>query len=325
MEFTIQNQNNIDNQTIISELSDEIDMGTTTSSFIFDDKLCEVKTNVNIELNKLNLDNLKDKCKELGITGISKMKKPELVQLLENEIIKCIDVLKEKKIADLKNMCKACSIKKIGSKKEVLIYQILAWNSVNMVFRIDETKFQNTTTTTSETVKENNDETTNANANTNDKPLTLIEQLEKQKQEIELKMQAELKKQQEEEQIKKEEEQRKQEEEIRKQEELRAEEEKKRIEEEKKEAKKKKQAIPKNVRVIVWNHYIGEDIIKHRCLCCKKVVISNTNFEVGHVLSEKNGGTHEINNLRPICFACNHSMGPENMIDFVVKFGLYIG
>jgi len=77
--------------------------------------------------------------------------------------------------------------------------------------------------------------------------------------------------------------------------------------------------------MIVWNHYIGEDIIKHKCLCCKKVTISNTNFEVGHVLSEKNGGTHEINNLRPICFACNHSMGPENMIDFVVKFGLYIG
>ena len=79
------------------------------------------------------------------------------------------------------------------------------------------------------------------------------------------------------------------------------------------------------MRIIVWNHYIGEDIIKHRCLCCKKVVISNTNFEVGHVVSEKNGGTHEINNLRPICFACNHSMGAENMIDFVVKYGLYIG
>jgi 5-methylcytosine-specific restriction endonuclease McrA len=79
------------------------------------------------------------------------------------------------------------------------------------------------------------------------------------------------------------------------------------------------------VRVIVWNHYIGEDIIKHKCLCCKKVTISNTNFEVGHVLSEKCGGTHEINNLRPICFSCNHSMGSENMVDFVVKFGLYIG
>jgi 5-methylcytosine-specific restriction endonuclease McrA len=60
-------------------------------------------------------------------------------------------------------------------------------------------------------------------------------------------------------------------------------------------------------------------------LCCKKVTITNTNFDVGHVLSENNGGTHEINNLRPICGACNHSMGSENMIDFVVKYGLYIG
>jgi hypothetical protein len=56
---------------------------------------------------------------------------------------------------------------------------------------------------------------------------------------------------------------------------------------------------------------------------CKKVLISNTNFEVGYVLSEKNGGTHEINNLRPICF--DYSMGADNMIEFVVKYGLYIG
>jgi len=307
MEFT-------DNQTIISELSDDIDTATTTTSFVFDEKICEIKTNVNTELNKLNLDNLKDKCKELGITGISKMKKPELIQLLENEFMKCIDILKDKKIADLKNMCKACSIKKIGSKKEILIYQILSWNSANMICRIDDTKFKNTTTD----VVPNNDTTTTTITPTNDKPLSLIEQLEKQKQEIELKMHAELKKQEEEEQRRLEE--------LQKQEEMmRVEEEKKRIEEEKKEAKKKKQSIPKNVRTIVWNHYIGEDIIKHRCLCCKKVVISNTNFEVGHVLSEKNGGTHEINNLRPICFSCNHSMGAENMIDFVVKFGLYIG
>jgi 5-methylcytosine-specific restriction endonuclease McrA len=92
-----------------------------------------------------------------------------------------------------------------------------------------------------------------------------------------------------------------------------------------KEPKRKKQNIPKNVRIIVWNHYIGQYIIQHRCLCCKKVLITNTNFEVGHVISEKNGGTHEINNLRPICFSCNHSMGSGNMIDFVVKYGLYIG
>ena len=49
------------------------------------------------------------------------------------------------------------------------------------------------------------------------------------------------------------------------------------------------------------------------CPVKKKVTITNTNFDVGHVLSEKNGGTHEINNLRPICGACNHSMGYENI------------
>ena len=127
--------------------------------------------------------------------------------------------------------------------------------------------------------------------------LSLIEELEKQKQEIERKMLEEIEKQRIE---------------LEKQ-------------TEKEDKKKQKQSIPKNVRNIVWNHYIGEDIIKHRCLCCKKVLITNTNFEVGHVLSEKNGGTHEINNLRPICGSCNHSMGIENMVEFVVKYGLYIG
>jgi 5-methylcytosine-specific restriction endonuclease McrA len=144
--------------------------------------------------------------------------------------------------------------------------------------------------------------------------LSLLDQLEKQRQEIEVKMQEELKKQEEE--LKRQEEELKEEVRRKKEEEIRR---------EKEEAKKKKQSIPKNVRMIVWSHYIGENIIQHRCLCCKKVLISNTNFEVGHVLSEKNGGTHEINNLRPICFACNHSMGAENMIEFVVKYGLYIG
>ena len=79
------------------------------------------------------------------------------------------------------------------------------------------------------------------------------------------------------------------------------------------------------MRNIVWNQYIGEDIVKHKCLCCKKVTISITSFEVGHVLSEACGGSQEIGNLRPICYVCNRSMGTENMVDFVVRFGLFIG
>jgi len=92
-----------------------------------------------------------------------------------------------------------------------------------------------------------------------------------------------------------------------------------------KKSKVKKQNIPKHIRDLVWNHYIGCDIPKHRCLCCKKIIIESRNFHVGHVLSENNGGTLEIGNLRPICSSCNLSMGTENMIDFVKKYGLYIG
>jgi chemotaxis protein histidine kinase CheA len=298
-----------DNKSVVSDITDMF-------SENFDSKIEEIKIKLNNDLNKLNIDLLKDKCKELGINGLSKLKKPELIQLLESEFFKMQTYLNSKSKNDIKNLSKSCDVKKVStSKKDELVYQILFYNVNNMIFRM-------------------NDNILNQDLE-NVQPLSLIEQLEKQKQEIEQKMQEEIKKK-EEETKKKEEETKKKEEETKKKEEetkklleeeekKKADEEKKRIEEEKKEAKKKKQSIPKNVRVIIWNHYIGEDIIKHKCLCCKKVTISNTNFEVGHVLSEKNGGTHEINNLRPICFACNHSMGSENMIDFVVKFGLYIG
>lgn len=296
MEFAIQN-NLIDSISVISDITDFDN--NSISSFDIENKINEIVSNLNIELNKLNLDSLKEKAKDLGNSGLSKLKKPEVIQILEGEFIKLFPILKEKKINDLKNICKQAGIKGItGYKKEYLIYQILKLYSSNLKFKLENLQ----------TIEEKE------NTVVDNEPSNLIEQLKKQKEEIENKMKEETKRQEEEKKLKEEEERKSKEEE-----------EKKRIEEEKKEAKKKKQSIPKNVRVIIWNHYIGEDIIKHKCLCCKKVTITNTNFEVGHVLSEKNGGTHEINNLRPICFACNHSMGSENMIDFVVKFGLFIG
>ena len=103
----------------------------TTFKNIFEDKLIEIKTNLNTELNKLNTDNLKDKCKELGILGISKLKKPELIQALENEFLKMLPVLKEKKMNDLKNIYKLTGVKRGSqSKKESLVYQILLYYSI---------------------------------------------------------------------------------------------------------------------------------------------------------------------------------------------------
>jgi hypothetical protein len=87
----------------------------------------------------------------------------------------------------------------------------------------------------------------------------------------------------------------------------------------------KKISLPKKVKSDVWNYYIGADLNAHRCLCCKKTRIQIMDFQVGHVQSEKEGGTLEIGNLRPICSACNFAMGTTNMIEFVKKYGYYIG
>lgn len=287
----------MDTDTVISDITD--------NNSVDSQKQDELRAKTELNLNNLTNDPLKDKCKELGIKNSFKMKKPELVQSLLSEFMKLVAEFKDKKVNELKSICKQYGIKcGAGSKKDELYWLVLNHCSDNLIFKLELAE-EPTPVEPSKVVETKVAE---------EPKLSLLEQLAKQRQEIEAKMQDEVRKQEEEARRKQEEEEKQRQEE---------EEEKKKREKE--EAKKKKQSIPKNVRVIVWNHYIGEDIIRHRCLCCKKVLISNTNFEVGHVLSEKNGGTHEINNLRPICFACNHSMGAENMIDFVVKYGLYIG
>ena len=287
----------MDTDTVISDITD--------NNSVDSQKQDELRAKTELNLNNLTNDPLKDKCKELGIKNSFKMKKPELVQSLLSEFMKLVAEFKDKKVNELKSICKQYGIKcGAGSKKDELYWLVLNHCSDNLIFKTELAE-EPTPVEQSKVVETKVAE---------EPKLSLLEQLAKQRQEIEAKMQDEVRKQEEEARRKQEEEEKQRQEE---------EEEKKKREKE--EAKKKKQSIPKNVRVIVWNHYIGEDIIRHRCLCCKKVLISNTNFEVGHVLSEKNGGTHEINNLRPICFACNHSMGAENMIEFVVKYGLYIG
>ena len=91
------------------------------------------------------------------------------------------------------------------------------------------------------------------------------------------------------------------------------------------EVKSTKMKIPKKVKADVWNTYVGVDINKHRCLCCKRAYIfCNSDFSVGHVISEKDGGTLEISNLRPICSTCNSAMGTMNMVDFIKKYGYYL-
>jgi hypothetical protein len=88
--------------------------------------------------------------------------------------------------------------------------------------------------------------------------------------------------------------------------------------------KYKKKKITPTIKKHIWNTYIGYDILKHKCFCCKKATIQINEFEAGHVLSEADGGTCEISNFRPICRNCNLSMGSMHMEEYVKKYGLYI-
>jgi hypothetical protein len=83
---------------------------------------------------------------------------------------------------------------------------------------------------------------------------------------------------------------------------------------------RKKISVPAHVRTAVWMRYMG-DICQGRCACCGFEKISRANYAVGHVQAESRGGTVHIDNLRPICTACNSAMGSMNMQAFMNKFG----
>ena len=90
------------------------------------------------------------------------------------------------------------------------------------------------------------------------------------------------------------------------------------------EKKQKKKTIPKVVKDLSWNMWIGEDVAKHVCLCCETNEIKMSSFHCGHIVAEANGGITSVENLRPICRACNLSMGTEDMNIFKQRCGFGI-
>jgi hypothetical protein len=83
----------------------------------------------------------------------------------------------------------------------------------------------------------------------------------------------------------------------------------------------KKKSIPITLKKLVWNNYIGEEIGKAKCLCCKLTDITQLSFNCGHIIPESKGGELKPNNLKPICQSCNSSMGTMNMHDYIHQFG----
>jgi hypothetical protein len=78
--------------------------------------------------------------------------------------------------------------------------------------------------------------------------------------------------------------------------------------------------IPATLRNAVWNRYIGADKANAACWCCHLQNVDRANFECGHIVSKFQGGTVDIDNLRPICALCNRSMGSQNMIEFINQY-----
>lgn len=83
-----------------------------------------------------------------------------------------------------------------------------------------------------------------------------------------------------------------------------------------------KAKIPKAIKQLVWNVYVGEDVGRVECFCCGVTKVTQLNFICGHVQAEANGGKITIDNLRPVCGMCNSSMGTKNMIDFMKTHNL---
>jgi len=81
-----------------------------------------------------------------------------------------------------------------------------------------------------------------------------------------------------------------------------------------------RKSVPSAVRATVWDKYMGP-FTEGECFCCSRDKITVFNWDAGHIISVKYGGTDHVDNLRPICRNCNSSMGTQNMIEFMNKCG----
>ena len=78
----------------------------------------------------------------------------------------------------------------------------------------------------------------------------------------------------------------------------------------------RRKTIPKILKDLTWQKWIGDDIAKAKCLCCGVNDIKMNSFHCGHIIAEADGGPTTVDNLRPVCATCNLSMRTQNMLEF---------
>jgi len=84
-----------------------------------------------------------------------------------------------------------------------------------------------------------------------------------------------------------------------------------------------KKKISKSLRQLVWNTYMG-DVKTGKCYCCGVKLDYMDPWEDGHIVSEANGGTTDLANLRPVCGKCNKNMSTMHMHEYMRKHGYVI-
>lgn len=92
----------------------------------------------------------------------------------------------------------------------------------------------------------------------------------------------------------------------------------------KKKTKITRQKMPASLKLLVWDRWIGLEIGKAKCLCCKNMDIFQGSFECGHIIAISRNGKTIVENLKPICKTCNSSMNNQNMDDFMKQWNFEI-
>lgn len=80
--------------------------------------------------------------------------------------------------------------------------------------------------------------------------------------------------------------------------------------------KRRRQYIPMILRAKLWMKKYGDGMCKQICSQCNFTEITPFNFHVGHIVSVKNGGSWEEENLLVLCPGCNLSNGSGNQENF---------
>lgn len=81
------------------------------------------------------------------------------------------------------------------------------------------------------------------------------------------------------------------------------------------EQRSERETIIQVVRKTVWNGVFGVNAEHGACQVCASPIREN-DFVIGHYLDGVSGGKAQVNNMRPICRACDKAMGKMSIEEY---------